>query len=90
MFSPFYAWSRRRGRGDPEQHCALNVALYGRPKRWAMTERGRHAVYRDATQLRIGPSLLHWDGDALAIDIDEVTAPLPARIRGTVRVHPAP
>ena len=53
-----------------------------------MTERGRTAVYRDATQLRIGPSLVHWDGATLIIDIDEVTAPLPSRIRGTVRVHP--
>ncbi len=70
------------------QHCSLNVALYGRPKRWAMTERGRSAVFRDATQLRIGPSLVHWDGATLVIDIDEITAPLPARIRGTVRVHP--
>ncbi len=89
MFSPYYAWSRRRGRGDPLQHCAVNVALYGRPKGWAMTERGRSAVWRDATQLRIGPSLLHWDGTCLTIDIAEVTAPLPSRLRGTVRVHPA-
>ena len=88
MFSPFYAWSRRRGIGDPHQHCSLNVALYGRPKRWAMTERGRQALYRDATQLRIGPSLVHWDGASLVIDIDEITAPFPSRLRGTVRVHP--
>ena len=89
MFSPFYKWSRSRGAGEPLDHCSLNVALYGRPRRWAMTERGRRAVYRDATQLRIGPSLVRWDGASLAIDIDEVTAPLPSRIRGTVRVHPA-
>ena len=54
-----------------------------------MTERGRSALYRDATQLRIGPSLLHWDGGGLTIDLAEVTAPLPSRLRGTVRVHPA-
>ena len=88
MFSPFYAWGRRRGVGDPQQYCALNVALYGRPKRWAMTERGRSALYRDRTQLRIGPSLVRWDGDCLVIDIEEVTAPLPSRLRGQVRVHP--
>ncbi len=89
MFSPFYAWSRRHGGGDPEHHCCLNVSLYGRPRRWAMTERGRGALRRDATRLAIGPSSLHWDGSALAIDIAEVTAPLPSRLRGTVRVHPA-
>ena len=88
MFSPYYAWARRRGRGDPQHHCALNVALYGRPRRWAMTERGRGALHRDATQLAIGPSALRWDGDGLTIDIAEVTAPLPSRIRGVVRVHP--
>ena len=53
-----------------------------------MTERGRSALYRDATQLRIGPSLVRWDGDCLVIDIEEVTAPLPSRLRGQVRVHP--
>ena len=90
VFSPFYAWSRRRGRGDPLHHCALNVVLYGgRGKRWALTERGRDAVRRDATNLAIGPSALSWDGDALTIRIDEVTAPVPSRIRGVVRVHPA-
>ena len=89
MFSPFYAWSRRRGAGDPHQHCALNVALYGRPRRWAMTERGATALDRDADRLVIGPSALRWDGDCLVIGIDEITAPLPSRIRGEVRVHPA-
>ena len=53
-----------------------------------MTERGRAALTRDATHLAIGPSALHWDGDFLSIDITEVTAPLPSRLRGTVRVHP--
>ena len=89
MFSPFYAWSRRRGGGDPLHHCALNAVLYGRRKRWALTERGRAALDRGPAHLRIGPSSLYWDGDALTIRIDEVTAPVPSRIRGIVRVHPA-
>ena len=29
VFSPYYAWSRARGHGDPYNHCALNVSLYG-------------------------------------------------------------
>ena len=29
VFSPYYAWARRRGPADPLNHCALNVALYG-------------------------------------------------------------
>ena len=88
MFSPFYAWSRRRRPADPEQHCCLNVALYGRPKRWAMTERGRRALGRSENHLVIGPSALHWDGTALTIWIEEVTAPLPSRLSGVVKVTP--
>ena len=88
MFSPYYSWSRRRGAGDPHAHCSLNVALYGKPKRWAMTERGRTSLHRDATTLSIGPSALTWDGTSLAIRIEETTAPIPSRLRGIVRVFP--
>jgi carotenoid 1,2-hydratase len=68
---------------------ALNVALYGRDTpRWTMTERGRARLKRNASELVIGPSRMHWDGQALQIDIDEVCSPLPRRVRGRVRVHP--
>jgi carotenoid 1,2-hydratase len=89
VFSPYYAYARRRGGADPLNHCALNVGLY-LPQRnyWSMTERGRASVTRTATELVIGPSALQWDGSRLRIDIDERAAPLPARIRGTVLVHP--
>ena len=86
MFSPYYAWSRRFGAGDPLRHCCLNVALYGTPRRWAMTERG--AAQRSASELTIGRSTLHWDNDALTFHIVERT-PLRQRLRGTVKVHPA-
>ena len=85
MFSPYYAWAGRR---DPQNHCAINVVLYGPRARWAMTERGRGAVARESRNLAIGPSALSWDGDALTIRIDEVSAPVPRRIRGTIRVTP--
>jgi carotenoid 1,2-hydratase len=89
VFSPYYAWARRRGEGDPYNHCAVNVALYGpRSHRWAMTERPRGAVQTFARALRIGSSGLTWDGNALTVNIDETTAPLPSRIRGVVRLHP--
>ena len=92
VFSPYYASARRRapGAADPLNHCALNVALYGEGgHRWAMTERGRGAVHRDAEMLAIGPSSLAWDGDVLTLHIDEVSVPWPSRLRGTVRLHPA-
>jgi carotenoid 1,2-hydratase len=91
VFSPYYASARHRrerrrdARGaDPLAHCAFNIALYGRDARWSMTERGRHDLSRDATHLAIGPSAMEWTGDRLHLHLDEVTAPLPQRIRGTI------
>jgi len=90
VFSPWYKFARRGGRAaDPAQHCALNVALYGRAgKRWSMTERGAGALARDSENLKIGPSSLRWDGTTLSVDFSEITAPLPMRIRGTLRLSP--
>ncbi|MBK1721181.1 carotenoid 1,2-hydratase [Thiocystis violacea] len=88
-FSPYYAKARRLGDSDPLNHNSLNVALYGECKRWSMTERGHSALRRDASRLELGPSSLSWDGTSLTIQIDEVTVPLPSRIRGTVRVYPS-
>ena len=85
VFSPYYAWS---GRGAPVDHCALNVAIYGARRRWAMTERSlrRVAIARD--RFDIGASSLSWRDSALAIAIDERAAPLPLRVRGVVRMRP--
>ncbi|WP_006787509.1 carotenoid 1,2-hydratase [Thiorhodospira sibirica] len=89
VFSPYYARSRARGELDPLNHCALNVALYGpNGKRWALTDRGRSSVERGRDFLRIGPSQLCWQDGALLIDINEVTVPVPSKIRGQVRVYP--
>ena len=44
VFSPYYKAS---GRGDPENHASINVALYGpRGSRWCMTERPRTRLTR--------------------------------------------
>ncbi|SEP68414.1 carotenoid 1,2-hydratase [Ectothiorhodospira magna] len=68
---------------------SINVALYGNaPRRWAMTERGRGDLQRDRDHLVIGPSALTWDEDGLTVHLDEVTAPVPSRIRGTLRLRP--
>ena len=89
VFSPYYAWARRSGQAHPDNHCALNVALYSRhAKRWAMTERGAGHCHRDAHHFTIGPSQLRWDGQSLVIDIHEVGVPFPHSIRGQVQVHP--
>jgi carotenoid 1,2-hydratase len=89
VFSPYYAWARRHGHPDPHDYCALNVGLYlPRGKRWSMTERPRSALQRSAAELAIGRSAMRWEGGSLRIDIDEITVPIPSRIRGTVRLHP--
>lgn len=87
VFSPYYKWARRHGPTDPSNHVAINVALYGPGcRRWAMTERGRSALSRDAGTIAIGPSRLSWDGAALQLSLDEVAVPLPRRITGGVRL----
>ena len=53
-----------------------------------MTERGRSDIQRSPNRLAIGPSALRWEDDALVIDIDEMAAPIPLRLRGQVRVYP--
>jgi len=91
VFSPYYALARslQGGVADPDNFCALNVALYGKGgKRWTMTERGRQHIHRDAHQFQIGPSRMHWTGQELIIDIDEINVPWPRRVRGRVTVRP--
>ncbi len=86
VFSPYYAW---RGWRDPQEHCALNVALYAANfRRWAMTERGRADVRRDEGSYTIARSRVAWEDDALVYDIDEPTSPFPGRLQGKVRVRP--
>ncbi len=51
-----------------------------------MTERGSGALTRSASHLAIANSALHWRDGVLDIAFDEWTAPLPTRIRGSVRV----
>ncbi len=89
VFSPYYAWARRRHVTDPQDFCAINCALYSPGNdRWAMTERRADRMYRDATHLRVGPSVMRWTGNALEIELDEIGMPLPRRIRGSIRLSP--
>ncbi len=89
VFSPYYARARRRGPADACDHVAMNVALYGAGgHRWAMTERTRGALAVDDSTLTIGPSAVRCDGANLTITLEEVTAPLPTRIRGTITLRP--
>lgn len=90
VFSPYYARARRRGIADPREHCAMNVALYGRGvRRWAMTERGQRALHLERHALRIGRSAMRWENDALVVDIDEWAVPVLRPVRGTIRLMPS-
>ncbi len=92
VFSPYYAWAGRR---DPQNHVALNVAVY-RPNghHWAMTERNRNVLARTSASLQIGPSALTWTEAGLTIHFDEIALPRPPdnwwpkRLRGSVRFVP--
>lgn len=92
VFSPYYASAIKKNRGEPENHCAFNMIVYGpgSKKRWSMTERPRAALERSAEQLRIGPSDVRWDGQELIATIDEHCNPMPRRMRGQVKVTPQP
>jgi carotenoid 1,2-hydratase len=103
VFSPYYASARRRAGSSGAtagEHCAINVALYDKlgpasaravrthGHRWAMTERASRHVHIEANSFKVGPSSLSWDGRHLTIDLDEITLPMPASLRGRVVVTP--
>ncbi len=55
-----------------------------------MTDRGRAALRRSASELTVGPSTLRWRGGQLSINVDERGAPPRfGRIRGQVSVTPS-
>ncbi|QIE42572.1 carotenoid 1,2-hydratase [Rhodobacteraceae bacterium SC52] len=86
VFSPWYRWSGRR---DPDNHVCINVATYGPGGRFTMTDRGRSALRQTEDSFTVGPSSLHWDGNALRIAIDEISAPpVISRVRGTITLTP--
>jgi carotenoid 1,2-hydratase len=90
VFSPYYKSARRKGLTDPENHCALNVALYSRgAARWAMTERSKPTLTRSRDIFAIGPSAIRYDGTDFIIDIDEKAFPLIASVRGQIRISPS-
>ena len=86
VFSPYYAWSDR---SRPENHCAINIALYGRDRtRWAMTERGAADLSTSEKQFQVGPSEIVRSEDKVKIRIKERGAPLPRRLEGTITLYP--
>jgi carotenoid 1,2-hydratase len=86
VFSPYYKWAGYRA---PENHAAVNIALYGPgARRWTMTERKANALSRGASEFVIGPSRLSFEGGVFAMEFDEIAAPIPRRARGRIRLEP--
>lgn len=54
-----------------------------------MTDRGEDALDLSDDTLQIGPSSMHWDGDKLIVDINEISTPHAQAIRGTVTIRPS-
>lgn len=87
VFSPYYAAARRFGNPDPRNFVSVNVALYGRShQRWTMTERGRGSLTTTKSLLSIGPSSAEWKNGRLEISIDEVSVPVPRRVKGRITI----
>ncbi|MFK7994732.1 MAG: carotenoid 1,2-hydratase [Granulosicoccus sp.] len=86
VFSPYYARARKRGNGIASAHCAVNVALYGGPWRWCMTERTGSSMQASRQQLSIGKSVVEIVGDKLRVNIDEISVPVPSRVRGELLI----
>lgn len=88
VFSPYYAWANRSTPAQAEDFCAINVALYTPTKKyWTMTERGKNAIDRTASQFTIGPSQLSWKDNALTITVNERVPLIGQRIQGTIKVY---
>lgn len=86
VFSPWYHWS---GRGDPENHCCINVVTSGPLGRFTMTDRGRAALSRSRNSFRVGPSRIDWTGRSLRISINEWGAlPMLGKLRGEIVLTP--
>jgi len=86
VFSPWYAWARKRAKTPALGHCSVNLALYGPKGRWCMTERNADSVRQSPERLQIGPSALSIENDCLTLSLDEWSVPLPSRMRGELRI----
>lgn len=86
VFSPYYARARRKGPAAADNFCALNVALYGRPARWCMTERAAGNTTRSSKRYAIGRSSVEFRDSQLIVDVNEWAVPMPRPVRGQIKI----
>ncbi len=87
VFSPAYAAAKRRGRADPRQHCAINVAVYGADtRRWCFTEYTAASVDRTTNTFKMGKNRVRRTTEALEFFVDDCSPLGRKKIRGTIRL----
>ena len=87
VFSPYYARARKKQNTPANEHCAINVALYGSPWRWCMTERGANSLNTNKNQLSVGKSQFLLDGNTLRVKIDEISTPTLTKVQGEITIE---
>lgn len=88
VFSPAFARARARGEAHPLRHSTMNVALYGRPSGFALTERREHEVFREPRCLRIGESTVTASENEVRVSLRERAAIGGSVIVGMLIVRP--
>jgi carotenoid 1,2-hydratase len=100
VFSPSYARRLRRGEAAlPDEHVAVNLALYDRksPRAWVMSEYGRSALHgvSDAGPVIAESAIEALPGGALRLVLRDRSAPflaslagVGARVEGTLELEP--
>ena len=72
----------------PEQHCAINIAMYQRRGgRWVLSET-RADASRSGRQMRVGRNEVAWINGQLVLRICDRSAPFGAHMRGTICLTP--
>ena len=87
VFSPYYSSAKKQNieSADPEDFCSFNLALYNQDKKiWTMTEFGKKYVNRKNNYFEIANSKIEWKNDRIEVDIDEIAAPFPKRVKGKI------
>lgn len=90
LFSPRYSVAARRG-GRPQEHCAVNFALYVRGERraWVLSEYPKAHATPDGRALAIGRSVLRLTPEGrIVMEVDERTAPWGRPFRARLELTP--
>lgn len=89
VFSPYYLRERKLNPSgaDPNNFCSFNVAIYSKKNKiWTMTEFSEKHTSRTDSSYNVGNSQIRWNGSEVEILIDEISTPIPRKIKGKVKL----